>query len=249
LKKVEAETTRLRNELAHVNRVGTVDALASAIAHEINQPLAAILSNAQAALRLLNINPPDLNEVREALTDIAEADKHAGEVIRRIRTLVKKEELQFEPYNINIAISEVINLVQSEIVIQNVSLRTNLEPRISILSGDNIQMQQVILNLIMNALDAVKNQPIDARHIVIATKVEGKEGVEVRVTDSGPGVDEDNIENIFNAFYTTKIQGMGLGLSVCYSIIENHGGRLWAENCSGGGAKFSFQLPLRKDDD
>ncbi len=248
-KRIEAETLQLRDELAHLDRVGKIGAMASAIAHEINQPLAAILSNSQAALRLLNINPPDLNEVREALTDIADADKRAGEVIRRIRAMVKKEELHREPYNINTIINEVIELVQSEVVIQNVSIRTNLEPRVPILSGDNIQMQQVILNLIMNALEAVKNQPIDARHIVIATSIEDKKSVEVRVTDSGPGVDEDNIENIFDAFYTTKTQGMGLGLSVCYSIIENHGGRLWAENCSGGGAKFSFRLPLTKDDD
>jgi len=110
-------------------------------------------------------------------------------------------------------------------------------------------MEQVILNLIMNALDAVKKQPIDARHVVIDTSVEDKEGVVVRVTDSGPGVDKDNIENIFDAFYTTKTQGMGLGLSVCHSIIENHGGRIWAENCSDGGAKFSFRLPFKKDGD
>ncbi|MCH7774030.1 MAG: PAS domain-containing protein [Bacteroidetes bacterium] len=248
-KNIEAETSQLRDELAHLNRLGIIGNMASAIAHEINQPLAAILSNSQAALRLLNINPPDLNEVREALTDIADADKRAGEVIRRIRTMVKKEGFHRELYNINTLIGEVIDLVQSEVVIQNISLTTNLEPRVPGIYGDKIQMQQVILNLIMNALDAVKNQPIDARHIVITTSVEDKEGLEVRVTDSGPGVEEDNIENIFDAFYTTKTQGMGLGLSVCHSIIENHGGRIWVENCSGGGAKFSFRLPFRMDDD
>ncbi len=248
-KNIEAETRQLRDELAHLNRLGIIENMASAIAHEINQPLTAILSNSQAALRLLNINPPDLNEVREALTDIADADKRAGEVIRRIRTMVKKEGFHRELYNINTLIGEVIDLVQNEVVIQNISLTTNLEPRVPGIYGDKIQMQQVILNLIMNALDAVKNQPIDARHIDIATKVEDKEDVEVRVTDSGPGVDEDNIENIFNPFYTTKSHGMGLGLSVCHSIIENHGGRIWVENCSGGGAKFSFRLPFKMDDD
>jgi len=248
-KNIEAESLRLRDEMAHLNRVVMIGNMTSAIAHEINQPLAAILSNSQAALRLLNIDPPDLDEVREAITDIAVADKRAGEVIRRIRTLVKKEKLHRELYNINTVISEVINLVQNEVVIQNASLRTNLEPRVPVLYGDSIQMEQVILNLIMNALDAVKKQPIDARHVVIDTSVEDKEGVVVRVTDSGPGVDKDNIENIFDAFYTTKTQGMGLGLSVCHSIIENHGGRIWAENCSDGGAKFSFRLPFKKDGD
>jgi PAS domain S-box-containing protein len=248
-KNIEAETSQLRDELAHLNRVGIIGNMASAIAHEINQPLAAILSNSQAALRLLNIDPPDLNEVREALTDIADADKRAGEVIRRIRSMVKKEEFHRELSNINTLIGEVIDFVQSEVVIQNISLTTNLEPRVPGIYVDKIQMQQVILNLIMNALDAMKNQPIDARHIDIATSIEDKEDVEVRITDSGAGVDEDNIENIFNPFYTTKTQGMGLGLSVCHSIIENHGGRIWVENCSGGGAKFSFRLPFRMDDD
>ena len=248
-KNIEAESLRLRDEMAHLNRVVMIGNMTSAIAHEINQPLAAILSNSQAALRLLNIDPPDLDEVREAITDIAVADKRAGDVIRRIRTLVKKEKLHRENYNINTVISEVINLVQNEVVIQNASLRTNLEPRVPVLYGDSIQMEQVILNLIINALDAIKKQPIDARHVVIDTSVEDKEGVVVRVTDSGPGVDKDNIENIFDAFYTTKTQGMGLGLSVCHSIIENHGGRIWVENCSGGGAKFSFRLPFRMDDD
>ncbi len=248
-KNIEAETSQLRDELAHLNRVGIIGNMASAIAHEINQPLTAILSNSQAALRLLNIDPPDLNEVREALTDIADADKRAGEVIRRIRSMVKKEEFHRELCNINTLIGEVIDFVQSEVVIQNISLTTNLEPRVRGIYVDKIQMQQVILNLIMNALDAMKNQPIDARHIDIATSIEDKEDVEVRITDSGAGVDEDNIENIFDPFYTTKTQGMGLGLSVCHSIIENHGGRIWVENCSGGGAKFSFRLPLTKDDD
>ena len=248
LKNIEAETKQLRNQLTHLSRVNTIGNMATAIAHEINQPLAAILSNSQAALRLMNVDPPDLGEVREALKDIVDADKRAGEVIRRIRTLVKKEEIPNEPYHINKAINEVIDLVQNETLIHNTSITTKLDPLIPELYGDHIQLQQVILNLIMNSLEAVKSQPINSRHIDIATSKKDNQSISVSISDSGPGVDKANIENIFDPFYTTKAKGMGMGLSVCHSIIENHGGRIFVENGANGGAEFTFQLPLRKDE-
>ena len=165
LKKVEVETKRLRTELEHVNRVGTLDALASALAHEINQPLAAILSNAQAAIRFLNNDQPDIKEVRDALIDIVKDDKRAGEIIRQIRGLVKKGELSNKPYKLNRIIKNVLKLIHGEIVIDEITLTTDLDSGIRILSGDSTQMQQVILNILMNAVEAVKEQPADTRSI------------------------------------------------------------------------------------
>jgi C4-dicarboxylate-specific signal transduction histidine kinase len=249
LKKVEAETTRLRNELAHVNRVGTVDALASAIAHEINQPLAAILSNAQAAIRFLNDDQPDIKEIRETLIDIVKDDKRAGEIIRQIRGLVKKEVLSNKPYKLNGIIKNVLKLLHSEIVIQDIILTTDLDSGIKTLSGDSIQMQQVILNILMNAIEAVKEQTADTRSIKISTRVDGENGVFVSITDTGPGIREDKMEKIFDSFHTTKSEGMGLGLSLCHSIVDASGGNLQAENSPEGGAKLTIWLPYEHKSD
>lgn len=249
MKKIETETLNLRSEMARMDRVITVGNMASAIAHEINQPLTSIVSNSQAALRLLNKNTPDLDEVREALADITDAGKRSGGIIRSVRTMVKKDEFQKEPYNINSVIREVVELVQSETIIQNTSLTLKLDQQFPVLIGDSIQIHQVVLNLVKNALDAVQEQPKNKRHITIATSVIPKEGVKVTVADTGPGVKQKNIKNIFSAFYSTKPKGMGLGLSVCQSIIENHGGRMWVESTPEGGAKFSFLLPIKKDND
>ncbi len=246
MKTMEAESRRLRAQLAHLDRVGTVGALTAAIAHETNQPLAAILSNAQAALRLLSAEPPDLEEVRDALEDIIADDKRAGKVIHGLRAMVKREERQSEPYELNGVIREVLNLVHSEIVIRKVSVTTSLEPRIPTVYGDPIQIQQVILNLLMNALDAVKTQPTDARYIFVSTGTEADGGVTVNVADSGRGVAPEQIDDVFQSFFTTKAHGMGLGLTICRSIVEAHGGRMWAENRPHGGVRFSFRLPLVK---
>ncbi|MBW1852495.1 MAG: PAS domain-containing protein, partial [Deltaproteobacteria bacterium] len=239
LKALEAESQQLRAELTHLDRVTTMGAMTAAIAHEINQPLTAILSNAQAALRILRHDQPDLDEVEAALYDITADDKRAAEVIRRLRKILKGEEPLFEAYDFNAAFEEVIKLVHSEIVIQNVSVTKDLKSGLPTLYGDDIQMQQVILNLLINALDALKEQPEDARSISLSTQAEGNDGVTVTITDSGPGIDPDRIETIFNPFYTMKPQGMGLGLSISRSIIEAHGGHLRAENHPNGGATFT----------
>ena len=249
LKSVEAETRRLRTELTHVNRVGTLDALASAIAHEVNQPLTAILSNAQAALRFLKSDQPDIEEVRESLIDIVKDDKRAGDTIRQIRGLVKKEELSNKPYKLNRIIQNVLKLLHSEVVIHDIILTNDLDSGMRILSGDPIQMQQVILNILMNAVEAVKDQPTGARSIKISTKVDGGGGVFMSITDNGPGIREDDLKAIFDSFFTTKSNGMGLGLSLCQSIVEASGGNLRAENCPGGGATFTIWLPYEKKGD
>jgi signal transduction histidine kinase len=195
----------------------------------------------------MSTEPPDLEEVRGALEDIVADDKRAGKVIHGLRAMVKRQERQVEPYHLNGVVREVMNLVHSEIVLRKASVTTRLEPEIPIVYGDPVQIQQVILNLLMNALDAVKAQPSDARHIFLSTGTETGREVTVSVADSGRGIDREQIEDVFQSFFTTKTHGMGLGLTICRSIVEEHGGRMWAENLPQGGARFSFQLPLEKD--
>jgi PAS domain S-box-containing protein len=244
VKDMETESKRLQNELAHMNRVATMGALTSAIAHEVNQPLAAILSNTQAALRFLNHEDPDLDEVREALSDIVQDDKRAADVIRRLRRMVKKEEPVHELFDINTVIEAAIHLLDSEIISQNISLLKDLKSGIPALYGDPIQIQQVIINLLTNAMHAMKDRPEDSRRVSLSTRSDRDKGVAVTVIDSGPGLTTDQIETVFNPFYTTKTEGMGLGLAVCQLIIEAHGGHIQVENGPDGGAMFSFILPV-----
>jgi C4-dicarboxylate-specific signal transduction histidine kinase len=222
-------------------------ALTAAIAHETNQPLAAILSNAQAALRFLDVEPPDLREVRGALEDIVADDKRAGSVIHRLRRMAKKEAIHREAYDLNALVREVVHLVHGEIVLLKATVTEALDPSIRMLHGDPIQIQQVVLNLLMNALDAIRDQAEDTRRVILATRAESGDKVLVSVTDSGPGVDPQNMETIFESFFTTKSQGMGLGLTLCRTIVEAQGGQMKAENTSRGGAKVSFTLPLGKE--
>jgi PAS domain S-box-containing protein len=244
LKRIEEESAKLRNELAHMERIGTVGAMTAALAHEINQPLAAILSNAQAALRFLDQEKPDLTELKEILTDIVSDDKRAGEVINRLRHLVKKSDVLNEPYNLNSIINEVLNLLRSEILLRKASVIVELDPSVAQFNGDRIQIQQVILNLLMNALDGVMLSPKEKRNIKITTSSEKGVGVTVSVTDSGAGIEDENLDNIFEAFYTTKDKGMGMGLPICKSIIQANGGIIWADKSGDSGAKFSFWLPF-----
>jgi PAS domain S-box-containing protein len=245
-KRMEKEFQSLRHELAHMDRVLTMGTLTSAIAHEVNQPLAAILSNVQAALRFLNHENPDLDEVREALLEIVGDDKRAAEVIRRLRKMVKKEEPVYEPFDINAVIETSLHLVDSESMFQNILIAKDLKSDIPALYGDPIQIQQVIINLLINAMDAMKERPEDSRRVFLSTRSDRDKGVAVAVIDSGPGLTTDQIETVFNPFYTTKTEGMGLGLLVCRSIIEAHGGHIRVENCPDGGAMFSFILPVDK---
>ena len=242
-KNAEAESKRLQSELEHVQRVGTLDALASAIAHEINQPLQAILSNAQAALRFLGSNHPDLNIVSESLQDIIQDDKRAGEMIRQIRNFVKKEDVTPRSYNLNDVIERVLDLLHSELVVYNVKLSTDLDPEIRELTGNPVQMQQVILNLLINAIEALQNTHPDKRRVMVSTRANGENGVFIEITDTGPGIRENELDLIFESFHTTKSQGMGLGLTMCQSIINAAGGTIMAENVTKGGAKFTVGLP------
>ena len=241
-----SETHKLQSELAHMDRVVTISTLTSALAHEINQPLAAMRSYAQAALRFMDKDQPEYDSVREALQGIVADNKRASEVVNRLRNLVKKGSTHWETIEINSIINDVIGLINSELVLRNALITLNLYPGIAGVQGDSIQIQQVLINLLTNALDAMDDQPVDARTIVIATRPENSNEIIISISDSGGGIPPDTIEAIFSPFHTTKRTGMGLGLSICKSIIEAHSGKIYAQNNPDGGAIFSFILPVDK---
>ncbi|NKQ75579.1 sensor histidine kinase, partial [Rhizobium ruizarguesonis] len=234
-------------QLAHANRVATMGQLTASIAHEVNQPLAASLTNAQAALRWLGTHPPNLEEVTQALGRIVDNANRAGDVIGRIRALVKKEPPRKGQFDLNEAIRHVIALTGSEVLRQGVTLQTELAMSLPSVEGDRVQLQQVILNLIMNAIEAMSGND-EERELLISTETEASGGVVVGVRDSGPGLDPQAMDRLFEAFYTTKSSGMGMGLTICRSIIEAHGGRMWATANEPRGAVFLFTLPLELDE-
>jgi PAS domain S-box-containing protein len=242
-KQAELEVQQQRGELAHLSRVTMLGELSGSLAHELNQPLTAILSNAQAAQRFLAHDNADLNEVRDILADIVAEDKRAGEVIRRLRLLLKKGEVQHQPFDLNEAVREVLKLVRSDLVNQGVAVHTELAPALPAVNADRVQLQQVLLNLVMNACDAMAGGPAGDHKLIIRTGLAGNEGIRVSVADRGVGLAPDNLEKAFEPFFTTKVQGMGLGLSVCRTIITAHGGKLWAANNPERGATFHFTLP------
>ncbi|HET9793771.1 MAG TPA: PAS domain S-box protein [Thermoanaerobaculia bacterium] len=246
----ELELARQRNELAHLSRLTTIGELAGSLAHEINQPLTAILSNAQAAQRLIERTPPDLAEVADILHDIVESDKHAGEVIRRLRTMLRKEEEHFERLDMSETVQDALKLARSDLLNHGVTVETELAAGLPAIDGDRVQLLQVLLNLVLNGIDAVANEPPERRRIFFGTaRAEGEESaVHVWVGDSGPGIPEGELDRIFDPFFTTKQTGMGLGLSVCRTIVTAHGGRISATNDSGRGATFHVVLPARARD-
>jgi PAS domain S-box-containing protein len=238
----------MQAELAHVNRVTTMGQLSASIAHEVNQPIAATVTNAQAAQRWLRAQPPDLDEVRASLGRIVEDGKRAGNVISGIRALIHKVPSRKDWFDLNEAILEMLVLTRSEALRHGISLQTRLAPRLPMLQGDRTQLQQVILNLILNAIEAMGDLDDGARELWISTETEAAGGVLVTVRDSGPGLDLADVERVFQAFYTTKPKGMGMGLAICRSMVEAHGGRMWASANESGGAVFQFTLPLERDE-
>lgn len=243
-KSAELEAQLRREELTHVTRIVTIGELATSLAHEINQPMTAILCNAEAAQRFLSRAAPDLDEVRRILDDIIHDDRRAGEVIRRIRTLVKKEIPRREAVVINDAVRETITLVRSACFLEGLSIVEELGSELPTLQCDHVQLQQVILNLLLNSTAAMRETPPALRRVVIRTALQDRRSILVSVRDSGTGIDKDAMDRLFEPFYTTKADGLGMGLSISRSIIKAHGGTIWAENNEGGGATFSFTLPL-----
>jgi PAS domain S-box-containing protein len=242
----EEALNQARSELAHVTRVTTLNALTASIAHEVNQPLSGIVSNGSACLRWLAADAPDLDEVREAVRDIVRDGKRAAEVIGRIRALVTKRTTPREKLDLNETIRDVLVIVGDEAKRKSVMIRTQFADEVLPIFGDRVQLQQVVLNLIMNGLDAMSSVSERARELVITTRNIDAGRVQVTVKDSGTGLDTNTIERIFDPFYTTKPSGMGMGLSISRSILQNHGGRLWAAPNDGPGTSFHFTLSTQQ---
>jgi len=241
-KRAEEALHEAQADLARVTRVMTMGELTASIAHEINQPLAAVMTNANACLRWLAGPMPNLDEAREAVTRINRDGKRASDVIDRIRALVKKSTTEKARVDLNEAIQEVVGLVQSEIQKNGVTLRMELATDLPQILGNRVQLQQVILNLVMNGIEAMSEITDRSRDLLIRSGKYESDKLLVAVQDSGVGIDWQNLEKLFDAFYTTKSQGMGMGLAISRSIVESHGGRLWALPNEGPGATFQFTL-------
>jgi C4-dicarboxylate-specific signal transduction histidine kinase len=239
----EARLRDAQMALAHANRVTATGQLAASIAHEVSQPIAAAITNANAARRWLGAQPPDLEEVREALGRIIRDGRRASDIIGRIRALVRKAPPRKDQVDINEVVGEVVALTRSELRSSRTSVLTQLADDLPLVLGDRIQLQQVMLNLILNAVEAMSGSGERERKLLIRTDQEGSGGVFVAVQDSGPGLEPESLDRLFDAFYTTKPSGMGMGLSICRSIIEAHGGRVWAAPSQPQGAVFQFTLP------
>jgi PAS domain S-box-containing protein len=248
-RKAEAALHQSRMELAHVTRVTTLGELTSSIAHEVNQPLAAIVMNGEVCLRLLDRSPMDLAEIHKALDDVIINGKRASEVVARNRALASRAETQKTALDINDVVEEVVPLVRGELQSHRASLRLELEPRLPAVLGDRVQLQQVIINLVVNGMEAMATVTGRERALVVRSESGDADEVSVAVQDSGIGLDPGNEDRLFDAFFTTKADGMGMGLSICRSIIEDHGGRLWASRNPGPGATFHFSLQAHRDSD
>jgi PAS domain S-box-containing protein len=243
----ERRYREVQAELAHASRVATMGQLMASIAHEVRQPIAAVVTNAQAGLNWLGAQPPDLEEVRQTLGCINRDGMRAGDVIGRIRALIKKAPPRKEELEINEAVLEVIALTRAEVLKSGVSVRTQLAEGLPVIRADRVQLQQVILNLIINAVEAMSGVGEGARELLISTGRDASNGVLISLRDSGPGLDPKSLDRLFEAFYTTKAQGMGLGLAISRSIIEAHGGRLRASANVPRGAVFRFTVPASPD--
>ena len=243
-KRAEEALREAQADLAHVTRVTTLGEIAASIAHEVNQPLAAVVANAEACLRWLDRGTPDLDAARRSVEWIIDDAIRAGEVIRRVRALANKSDVEKAPLDINDVVKEVIALVQGELVSHRVSLRMEFANALPVVPADRVELQQVVINLVMNGIEAMQSVTDRPRELLIRSLQDETQQVLVSVTDCGVGISAENADRLFNAFFTTKTNGMGMGLSICRSIIEAHGGRLWASANLPHGATFQFTLPV-----
>ncbi|MFL9982591.1 PAS domain-containing sensor histidine kinase [Paraburkholderia sediminicola] len=237
------ELRRQRQDLAHLTRVSTMGQLASSLAHELNQPLTAILSNVQAAQRFMTADPIDLAELRDILNDIVQDDYRASEVIRRIRAVVKKGDIEVIPLDLASVMRDVVALVHSDAIVRGTRVTLDIDTALPRVRGDRVQLQQVMLNLLLNAFDAMNEVPPGDRVVCVTLKPADRSMVLIAVRDRGHGLTADKLDQIFKPFFTSKPQGLGLGLSISRSIIDMHRGRLWAENNNDRGATFYVALP------
>jgi len=240
----ERRYREMQMELAHANRVATMGQLSASIAHEVSQPIAGAITNAHAALRLLDAGPLNTDGFRRALERIVRDGKRAGDVVDRVRALVKKAPPRKDVLDVNEAMVEIVRLIRGEVAKHGILAQTQLATDLPRIEGDRVQLQQVMLNLIINAVEAMSAVPDGSRRLLIRTARTGAADVLIAVQDSGPGIDAASLDGIFSAFYTTKPDGLGMGLSISLAIIEAHGGRLWASS-GPEGALFQFTLPGR----
>ena len=240
----ERELHKIRTDLAHVTRVTSLGELTASIAHEINQPLGAVIYNAEACRSWINCDPPNMNEAHTALERIARDGARAGEVVRRIRALAKKTDTKMAPLDLHEILSEALTFVQHELLSSRVALRVERASTLPVILADKVQLQQVILNLVMNGIEAMQPITDRPRQLLIRLEQDDAQQARVTVTDCGVGFSADDADRLFNTFFTTKSSGMGMGLSICRSIIELHGGRIWAEANVPRGATIRFTLPL-----
>jgi signal transduction histidine kinase len=244
LTRAAAALREARAQLAHVNRVTTMNQLAASISHEVMQPITAGINNGLAALHWLTSQPPDLEAAREALDLAVKDGDRAIDVIARMRALMTNAPPRTDAFDLNEALLEVISLLHGEVARNNISVQKQLAEALPPIHGDRVQLQQVLLNLIINAVEAMSSVSERPRELRICTADDPSGGVRVTVRDSGPGLSPDRFDRVFDAFYTTKPSGMGMGLSICRSIVEAHGGRIWASRGAGPGAILQFTLPL-----
>jgi signal transduction histidine kinase len=241
-KTAELESEEQRRELTRLARISALGEISATLAHELAQPLTSILSNAQAARLLLDRESPDLPEIGRILDDITSEDRRAGEVIRQLRTLLRKGTPQVQDVDVNAVVEEILGLMRSDLITRNVTVSTFLEEVLPPVQANPVELKQVLLNLILNACDAMERNPRQDRTLTVTTRLESS-SVVVAVSDVGSGIPAENVTSLFKPFFTTKSHGIGIGLSICQSIIAAVGGRVWAENNSDRGATFRFALP------
>jgi len=242
-KEAEQEMLRLRQDIAHVGRVSVMGQISSALAHEINQPLGAILRNAEAAALFMQHESPDLHEISAILEDIRKDDQRASAVIDRIRALLRREVVAMTRLNVRSVLGDVATLLRPDAAARHVALEFGVPADLPAVRGDQVQIQQVLLNLILNGMDSLEGLRDRPRSVTVTARRDGPASVEISVSDSGRGIDADHFDRIFEPFFTTKAKGIGMGLSISRGLIEAHGGRLWAENTAVG-ATFRFTLPV-----
>ena len=242
----EVQSRQRMAELAHVNRFSTAGELTASISHEINQPLGSILTNAETAQAILRSPNPDIAELDEIVADIVQDDRRATEVIRRMRSLLKKTPFELKNLDFNDLVRDTVEFLSSLAVGRKIELVSRITPEALLILGDRVQLQQVILNLVVNGIDAMKDNPSEHRTITIRTSRVG-EFAALSVSDRGPGIPEDKLEQVFDPFFTSKTEGMGMGLSIARTIIEAHNGLIWAKNRDHGGASFRIKLPISND--
>jgi C4-dicarboxylate-specific signal transduction histidine kinase len=242
-KEAELQAQQNRDDLSHLSRVAAMGELAASIAHELNQPLSGITSNAAAGQRFIDRGKVDLRELHDLLGDIVADGRRAGDVIRGIQAMVKKDVSARRRINLNDIVISVVHMVKPNAMLHSCEFGTFLDPGLPFVEGDPVQLQQVLLNLIINAFDAMRDTPLSRREVVIATERDGDSVTRVSVRDYGVGISAETRDRLFEQFFTTKSKGLGMGLSIVRSIVESHGGTIAAENADGGGARFQFSLP------